>query len=266
MHASTEAAAMPMHASRDLAGRVVIVTGGGQGLGRAFAKGFAAHGAIPVIADLNDERAESVAQEVRGTGGKSLSVKTDVGNYESVERMVERARQEFGRIDILINSAAIFSTLEKRPFEEIPLDEWDRVMHVNVTGIFYCCRAVLPAMKAANWGRIVNMSSNTVATGRPSYLHYTTSKSAVIGLTRSLAREIGRFGITVNAVMPGATATEIERKTVSPELKQAIVAAQCIPRPEVPEDLVGALLFLGSEASRFITGQTLAVDGGLAHL
>jgi NAD(P)-dependent dehydrogenase (short-subunit alcohol dehydrogenase family) len=266
MQASTKVDALPVPTGRDLQGRVIIITGGGQGLGRVFAKGFASHGATPVIADLNDDRAQAVVEEIRATGASALAIKTDVGDYASVERMVARTKSELGRIDSLLNSAAIFSTLEKRSFEEIPFDEWDRVMHVNVTGIFYCCRAVVPTMKAASWGRIINLSSNTVATGRPNYLHYTTSKSAVIGLSRSLAREVGRFGITVNAVMPGATATEIERKTVTEDQKKAIVATQSIPRPEVPEDLLGVMLFLGSEASRFMTGQTLVVDGGLAHL
>ena len=156
--------------------------------------------------------------------------------------MVEQVEKHFGRIDILVNNAGIFSTLEMRPFEQIPLEEWERVLRVNVTGPMLCARAVLPAMKRAQWGRIVNMASGAVTLGRPNYLHYITSKSALIGMTRSMARELGEFGITVNAIMPGAVATEIERKTVTPQQKERIVSMQCIQRPETPDDLVGTAL------------------------
>jgi 3-oxoacyl-[acyl-carrier protein] reductase len=199
-------------------------------------------------------------------GGKALAVRTDVADQASVELMARVVEDQCGRIDTLVNNAGIFSTLEMRPFEKIPLDEWERVLRVNVTGPFLCARAVLPAMRKRKRGRIINIASAAVQLGRPNYLHYITSKSALIGMSRSMARELGGDGITVNAIMPGATFTEIERKTVTPEQKQRIVAMQCIPRAETPDDLVGTVLFLASDHASFITGQTLNLDGGATHL
>jgi NAD(P)-dependent dehydrogenase (short-subunit alcohol dehydrogenase family) len=241
-------------------GRVAIITGAGQGLGRAFAHGFAAQGAVPVIAEINEDKGRAVAAE---TGG--LYVRTDVSDPASVDAMARAVLDAYGRIDVLVNNAAIFSTLEMRPFEEILLDEWERVLRVNLTGPFLCARAVASAMRKAGWGRIINIASAAVSLGRPNYLHYIASKAGLAGMTNSLARELGPHGITVNAILPGATFTEIPRKTVTPEQKKAIVGMQCIPRPEVPEDLVGVVLFLASPASGFVTGQALTVDGGATH-
>jgi NAD(P)-dependent dehydrogenase (short-subunit alcohol dehydrogenase family) len=241
-------------------GRVAIITGAGQGLGRAFAHGFAAQGAVPVIAEINEDKGRAVAAE---TGG--LYVRTDVSDPASVDAMARAVLDAYGRIDVLVNNAAIFSTLEMRPFEEIALDEWERVLRVNLTGPFLCARAVASAMRKAGWGRIVNIASAAVSLGRPNYLHYIASKAGLAGMTNSLARELGPHGITVNAILPGATFTEIPRKTVTPEQKKAIVGMQCIARPEVPEDLVGVVLFLASPASGFVTGQALTVDGGATH-
>ncbi|HZP78248.1 MAG TPA: 3-oxoacyl-ACP reductase family protein [Pseudolabrys sp.] len=252
-------------ASFDLTGRVAIITGAGQGIGRAFAKGYAAAGAVPVIAERNAETAASVAAEILKSGGKCLAVTTDVADPASVAEMARIVEDEFGRIDILVNNAAIFSTLEMRPFEQIPLEEWEEVLRVNVTGVFLCARAVLPAMRKRKWGRIINMASGAVALGRPNYLHYIASKAALIGMSRSMARELGADNIAVNAILPGATFTEIERKTVTPEQKQRIIGMQCIPRAETPEDLVGTVLFLSADASAFITGQTINLDGGATH-
>jgi NAD(P)-dependent dehydrogenase (short-subunit alcohol dehydrogenase family) len=206
-----------------------------------------------------------VAAEIATAGGKACAITTAVADPASLENMISVVEQAYARIDILINNAAIFSRLDMRPFEQSPLEEWEAVLKVNVTGPFLCCRAVLPAMRRAQWGRIINMASGAVTLGRPNYLHYITSKAALVGMTRSMARELGRDGITVNAILPGATSTEIERKTVTPEQKERIVAMQCIPRPEVPEDLVGSVLFLASDASAFLTGQALTVDGGATH-
>jgi NAD(P)-dependent dehydrogenase (short-subunit alcohol dehydrogenase family) len=243
--------------------RVVIVTGAGQGIGRVFAKAFAKAGARVVVAELNEQRAEGVAEEILRADGQVLAVTTDVADPASIGEMVRVVDDEWGRIDVLINNAGIFSTLEMRPFDQIPLEEWERVLRVNLTGPFLCARAVLPAMRRAKWGRIINVASGAVRLGRPNYLHYIATKAALAGMSLSMARELGADGITVNAILPGATFTEIERKTVTPEQKQRIVALQCIPRPEVPEDLVGAVLFLASEASAFVTGQSINLDGGV---
>ena len=251
--------------SASLTGRVAIITGAGQGIGRVFAKAFAAAGAIPVIAERNRARGDAVAAEIAAVDGRAMAIATDVADPDSVAAMAKAVEAEFGRIDILINNAAIFSTLEMRPFDQIPLAEWEAVLRVNVTGAFLCARAVVAAMRRARWGRIINMASGAVTLGRPNYLHYIASKAALDGMTRSLAHELGPDGITVNAILPGATFTEIERKTVTPEQKDRIVAMQCIARPERPEDLVGTALFLASEAAAFLTGQAITVDGGATH-
>jgi 3-oxoacyl-[acyl-carrier protein] reductase len=246
--------------------RVVITTGAGQGIGRVFAHAFASYGAIAVVADLNLEKAEAVAQAIQAQGGRALALKVDVGSDESLQSMAKTVMERYGRIDVLINNAAIFSTLAMRPFWDIPLDEWNQVMHVNITGVMLACRAVIPYMREAQWGRIINMSSASILLGRPNYVHYTTSKAALIGMTRSMARELGKDNITVNAVMPGAVQTEIARATVTPQQREAITAAQCVPRAEVPQDLVGALLFIASDGSRFMTGQTMNLDGGAGYI
>ncbi len=248
-----------------VADKVVVITGSGQGIGRVFAKSFASAGARVVIAERNAEKANDVAQEIAAGNGHASVVETDVADPDSVATLGARVDAEFGRADVLINNAAIFSTLEMRPFEQIPLAEWEQVLRVNVTGPFLCARALLPLMRRNKWGRIINMASGAVTLGRPNYLHYIASKSALAGMTHSMARELGPDGITVNAVLPGATFTEIPRKTVTPEQKDRIIATQCVPRPQIPDDLVGIVLFLASDASAFLTGQELTVDGGATH-
>ncbi|GII97063.1 SDR family NAD(P)-dependent oxidoreductase [Sinosporangium siamense] len=245
--------------------RVVVITGGGQGIGREYARQFAAAGALPVIAEINEDSARNVVKEIEEAGGKALAVRTDVADPASVDALVGAVLNEFGRVDALINNAAIFSSLAMRPFEQIPLDEWDAVLRVNVTGSFLCARAVAPHMRAAGWGRIVNIMSGAVPLGVRNYLHYVTSKAAMVGMANSLARELGADGITVNAVQPGGTFTEVPRQTVTAEGKAKLIGNQCIPREEVPMDLVGLALFLCTPAAGFITGQTIACDGGLTH-
>ncbi len=246
----------------DLQDRVAIVTGAGQGIGRVFAQAFAAAGAIAVVADRNIAKARDVAA---GIGARALAVEVDVGDPASVAAMTGTVEAAFGRIDVLVNNAAIFSTLTMKPFDRIPLEEWDDVLRVNLTGPFLCARAVLPAMRRGKWGRIVNIGSGAVTLGRPGYVHYIATKSALVGMGRSMARELGPDGITVNAILPGATFTEIERKTITPEWVERIVAQQCVHRPQVPDDLVAALLFLCSSGAGFVTGQALTVDGGATH-
>jgi NAD(P)-dependent dehydrogenase (short-subunit alcohol dehydrogenase family) len=243
--------------------RVVIITGAGQGIGRVFAKAFALAGARVVIAELNASKAAAVAAEILRANGQALAVTTDVADEASIKEMIEVVEDKYGRIDVLINNAGIFSTLEMRPFDQIPVEEWERVLRVNLTGPFLCARAVLPAMRRARWGRIINVASGAVRLGRPNYLHYIAAKAALAGIGLSMARELGPDNITVNAILPGATFTEIERKTVTPAQKERIIAMQAVPRAEVPEDLVGAASFLASDASAFVTGQSLNLDGGV---
>ncbi len=266
---STEAtdSGAPQHA-RDFGvrDRVVIITGAGQGIGREFARQFAAAGAIVIVADFNGDNAERVAREIKAAGGYAMSSVVDIGDQVSLDAMVRMVLSKFGRVDVLINNAGMFSTLQKRPFDEIPLDEWQRVLHVNITGTFLSVRAVLPAMRQAKWGRIINISSNAVPKGIGQYLHYVTSKSAIIGMTNAMARELGPSGINVNCIRPGGVRTEVPRVAdVTPERRVAMLSEQCIPRGMVPPDLVGLAMFLCTPASAFITGQTLACDGGMTH-
>jgi 3-oxoacyl-[acyl-carrier protein] reductase len=241
-----------------------IVTGGGQGLGRAFCLAFASAGVPVVVADLNADKAGAVSKEIEGGGGAALAVSVDVSDASSVKDLRAAAVERFGGIGVLVNNAAIFSTLAMRPFGEIPLDEWARVLEVNVTGTFLACREVVPVMREVGYGKIVNISSATIWIGRPGYLHYVTSKAALVGLTRALAAEVGPDGIRVNAITPGSTETEVERATITPEARRAMAEATALRRIQMPEDLTGAVLFLSSSASDFVTGQTVNVDGGFA--
>ena len=246
--------------------RVVVITGAAQGLGRAYVHRFSSMGHRVVAVDVNAAGLAKVVEEVHTGGGECLSLVADIGDPNSVGEAAATIDEKLGRADVLVNNAAIFSTLKMRPFEEIPLDEWTRVLHVNVTGTMLMTRALTPLMRRHGWGRIINVSSAAVIMGRPHYLHYTTSKAAVIGMTRSMARELGPAGITVNAVLPGATDTEIARETVTPAQKQAQIAMRSLPREENTGDVTGAVVFLASEDSRFVTGQSLVVDGGLTFL
>ncbi|MEE2839545.1 MAG: glucose 1-dehydrogenase [Acidobacteriota bacterium] len=239
-------------------GRVVVVTGGGLGLGEAFSRGFAAAGAQVVVADIADEAANQVAEEING-----LAVHTDVSDETSTKAMAQAAQDKFGRIDILINNAALWTAiLPMKPWDEIPVEEWDRVMAVNVKGYFLAARAVFPYMKKNKWGRIINLSSNTALSGVPGILHYVSSKGAAIGLTRALAREIGSEGITVNAITPGLTSTEGVKAHYSNEMLESRITARSVQRQQQPEDLVGTVMFLASDRAEFITGQTVNIDGG----
>ena len=252
-----------------LADKVIIITGAGQGIGRAFALRFAKEGAQVVVADLQEDNAKHVAQEVQDVGTKGvqgIGVKVDVSHPESVKAMVDQTIAHFGRVDVIINNAAIFSTIKMKPFEDITLVEWNQLMAVNLTGTFLCCQAVAPYMRERQHGRIINISSSTVLMGRPWYAHYVTSKAGVIGLTRALAKELGSYNVTVNAIMPGSTETEVTRETVSKEQANALIESQAIHRRGTPDDLAGAAVFLASEESSFITGQTITVDGGLNFL
>ena len=246
----------------DLAGRVVVITGGGKGIGKVYSQEFARAGAKVVAADIDAAAAEEVAKGIVAEGHQAIGIKTDVADAESARAMAAAAIAKFGTIDVLINNASLMSVLPRRSWLEIPDDEWDRVMAVNLRGLFICCRAIFPAMREQGRGKIVNISSSRVWEGNPNRLHYTTSKAGVIGFTRALAREVAEFGITVNAVTPGLTLSDTQVSSSSNNYLAATAAGRAIARPQVPEDLVGAVMFLSCAASDFMTGQTVNVDGG----
>ncbi len=243
--------------------RVVIITGGGQGIGRGYAHHFAAQGSIPVIAELDGENGERVRAEVEEKGGRALAIQTDVADKAAVDALAAKTLAAFGRIDVLINNAAVFSRITMAPFWELSVDEWKAAMDVNITGSFLCARAVVPAMQAARWGRIVNVTSGTVKTGPPNYLHYVTSKAAIIGMTRSMARELGAWNITVNTFWPGVTKTEVERPSVPEHMFAKFVEQQVIKHSTRLEDMAKPMMFLCSDEASYITGQIMEADGGL---
>ena len=246
----------------DLTGRTVIITGGGKGIGKVYSQEFAKAGARVVAADIDAAAARAVADALAAQGHEALALETDIASEESTKSMAEAVLERFGSIDVLINNASLMSVLARRSWLEIPVDEWDRVMAVNLRGMFLSCRAVFPAMKARMRGKIVNISSSRVWEGTPNRLHYTTSKAGVIGFTRALSREVGEFGITVNAVTPGYTLSETQVASSSGNYLASRVEGRVFERAQVPADLVGAVMFLSSAASDFMTGQTINVDGG----
>jgi 3-oxoacyl-[acyl-carrier protein] reductase len=239
--------------------KVIIVTGAGQGIGAMYAHGLAQEGAKVIVAEVNQEKAQVVANDIIARGQEALAIRTDVSDQESTKALAQTAMEKYSRIDVLINNAAIFSTIKRKPFEEISANEWDNLMAVNLRGAFLCCKAVVPFMKAQKSGKIINISSSTIFMGRPYYLHYVTSKAGIIGFTRALAKELGDWNINVNAITPGAVQTEQPR---SPAEIQAVIQDRCFKRAESPKDLIGAVIFLASGDSDFISGQTINVDGG----
>ena len=249
-----------------LDGKTAIITGGGQGIGRAYSLAFGQEGANVVVADLDGANAEAVAGEIAAAGGSAISVQADVGDPASVEGMAAATREAFGGTDVLLNNAALFTRLGRCGFEDIPLEEWDRVMRVNVTGGMLCAAAVLPDVRAKKQGRIINVSSSTVPMGLPWFMHYVTSKSAVIGMTRVMARELGPDGITANAIMPGLIETEAENPGRTDAIRARVIDLQCVKELGTPSDLTGLAVFFASDASGYITGQTIAADGGSVHL
>lgn len=249
-----------------LKGRVVIITGSGQGLGRCYAQHFAEQGAIPVIVDVMADKANAVAQEITAQDRQAMAAVTDITDETSVAVMVKAVLDRFGRIDCLINNAAILQQVAMGQFWTLDAAAWRRVIDVNVTGAFLCAKAVAPVMQHARWGRIVNVSSPTVSAGRPNYLHYVTSKSAAIGMTRAMARELGEWNITVNTFWPGVVMTEVARESVDTGQFAEMTRLQSIKRPAQMEDHARAMLFLCSDDAGFITGQNLQSDGGRSFL
>ncbi len=239
--------------------RIAIVTGAGQGIGRAIALGLAREGARVAIADVNEECANSVKNEIEAAGGRALVIRTDVSNEDSVQAMVERSLQEFGRVDILVNNAGIFPT---SPVEEMSEEDWDRVIGTNLVGAFLCSRAVVAKFLEQGSGRIISLTSGRAFQGAKNGAHYAASKAGIIGFSKSLALELAPHGITVNVICPGITDTAQPRGHQTEE--QIYAQAQRIPLGRIgqPEDLVGPAVFLASDAAAFITGQTIMVNGG----
>ncbi|CAA9516129.1 MAG: 3-oxoacyl-[acyl-carrier protein] reductase [uncultured Solirubrobacteraceae bacterium] len=241
-----------------LDGRVAIVTGGAQGIGRAIADGLAAEGARIVIADLRG------AEAAAGRYPDGVGLTVDVASEADTARMAEETVARCGRIDILVNNAGLYATLAMRPFDQIDVDEWRRVMDVNVMSMFLTCRAVVPHMRAQGGGRIVNISSGTPFRGVPFLLHYVTSKGAIVALTRALAKELGGDEVLVNCVAPGFTMSEGVRdnQEVVKALREVSLASRTLKRDQEPEDVVGAVVFLCGPGASFVTGQTMVIDGG----
>jgi 3-oxoacyl-[acyl-carrier protein] reductase len=247
-----------------LTDKVAIVTGGGVGIGKAYAIGLAKEGAKVVVADIQETEAKKVAADIKQSGGEATAVPVDVTSFDKAQAMAQAALTTYGRIDILVNNAGLYSALKKKNFMEIDSDEWDRVMAVNVKGLFHCVKAVYPAMKQQGKGKIINISSGTALSGSPFFLHYVSSKAGVIGFTRALAREVGGDNICVNSIMPGLTISGANQEGVmTAEQLADRRKRRSIQRDQYPQDLVGTVIFLASDDSDFMTGQSISVDGGM---
>lgn len=248
-----------------LNGKVIIVTGGANGIGRAYVEALAGEGAYPVIADIDESAAQALSVSLLHEGKQALAITADVSELADVERVARETVDRFGRIDGLVNNAAFYQRPQRMarvPFEQVPLDEWDRMMSVNLRGAFLCCRAAVPFMKLQRAGKIVNISSSVIYSGGNLGAHYVTAKAGVIGLTKSLARELGSHNINVNAIAPGLTNSIEEQPAGYAEANERRVDLRSIKRDQVPSDVVGTLVYLLSSDSDFMTGQTLIVDGG----
>ena len=246
-----------------LEGKTAIVTGAAQGIGAVYARALAQEGAKVCLSDILDTA--PAVEEIRKAGGEAIGIHCDVTDPENIRAMVAETISTFGKLDILVNNAALFADLKQGSFLDIDEAEWDRVMQINTRGVFSCVKAAVPEMKKNGYGKIINIASGTVFKGTPMLLHYVSSKGAQVAFTRALAREVGDDGITVNCIAPGLTMSE---KVINDDqwtaVKDGNTASRAIKREQMPEDLIGALVFFSSKDSDFITGQTLVVDGGSA--
>lgn len=244
--------------------KVTVITGAAHGIGRAYARRFAEEGAHVVIADIDAPSGEATAKALSEAGFSTWSRATDVTKYSNVAGLMSETLQRFGRIDVLLNNAAIYVTqkLWKGPVEELALDEWDRVMEVNLKGVFLCSKAVIPIMKQQRSGKIINIASGTFFSGSGNMPHYTTAKGGVVALTRVMARQLGDWGINVNCMTPGSTMSEENVTQDVLARREGSVGKRCFKRVETPSDTIGTALFLASPDSDFITGQLLVVEGG----
>lgn len=241
--------------------KVAIVTGAAQGIGAAYARGLAREGAAVAVVDILDPN--PVAKEIVGNDGKALPLVVDVSDEKQTREMARKVAETFGKIDILVNNAAVYGTIVRKPFEEISVEEWDKLYAVNVRGIFLCVKAVAPYMKKQKSGKIINVSSSTFFKGNADFLHYVSSKGAVVAMTRSLSRELGDYNINVNAIAPGQTMSEANLRR-GEETDAHSLRLRLLKRRLFPEDLVGTVIYLSSSDSDMMTGQVLLVDGGTA--
>ena len=248
--------------------QVAVITGAGRGLGREFALRFAREGARLLLPDINLQRAENTAREVNSAGGLASAIETDISNENATREMAEKVMQLYGKVDILINNAAMYYGVNNKPWDSWTVEEWDKMFEVNVKGTWLCCKAIAPLMKQQSQGKIINIASNIARIPGASWmLPYACSKGTVFTLTHALARALGKSGINVNAIAPGYTATEASLSQFDTEkTSKSSISMQSFPRQEEPSDLVGTTVFLASSDSNFITGQVIYVDGGLVTL
>ena len=251
-----------------LENKVAIITGAGRGLGRAFALRFAEEGAKLLLPDISLERAEGTVKEIRAKGGEAVAMETDISDEKATKKMAEKVMQQYGKVDILVNNAAIWYGLNITPWDTWTVEEWDRIFSVNVKGTWLCCKAIAPLMIKESRGKIINIASNVAKVPAAQlFLPYSCSKGAIYTLTHALARVLGPSGISVNAIAPGYTASEASlAQTDSEKIFEFATAEQSIQRREEPADLVGTAVFLASADSDFISGQVIYVDGGTVML
>ena len=244
-----------------MSGKVAVVTGAAQGIGRTYAEALAAGGARVVVTDIEDT--SGAVSAIKAQGGEAIGMTTDVTSDDSLQEMVSETESAFGPIEVLINNAAVFAALALKPFTQIPNDEWDLVMRVNIRGPFQAAKAVVPSMKKNGRGKIINISSGTVLRGAPMMLHYVSSKGAIIAQTRAISRELAADNIHVNTIVIGFTESDgVKQHAQLGAVRTPTLAMRAIQRDMLPEDIVGTMLFLASEDSDFITGQSINVDGG----